>query len=357
MGQVSLRNATMDDAGFLFALVNDLECRKNSLNPDKISFEKHIEWLKKILVSQKKRQYILIENDEPIGQGRLELVEAGCRISYSIIPQRRGCGYGKLLLRLLNKLILEVFPCCVYSYGEVMPYNVASQRVFEELGYEVQVADGFLCYRKKIGQSIVEENDILLGGGVLLLSNNKNSYVLYDWLKSKGEKVYFYSGRLNESQILYLKPSLIISYNYSFLIPESVISLVEGKIINMHISFLPWNKGSDPNFWSFIENTPKGVTIHRLSAGLDQGAILLQKRMFFDEDIETFRSTYEKLNQEIVLLLERYFLEIKNNILIPREQPKGGSYHRKKEFTEFIEGKEFDWDETIQAFKKRYKII
>ncbi|MCL0081308.1 hypothetical protein M1N64_03665 [Peptococcaceae bacterium] len=45
----------------------------------------------------------------------------------------------------------------------------------------------------------------------------------------------------------------------------------QGRAINLHISFLPWNRGADPNFWSFIENAPVGVSIHYLDEGIDTG--------------------------------------------------------------------------------------
>ena len=40
------------------------------------------------------------------------------------------------------------------------------------------------------------------------------------------------------------------------------------------MSFLPYNRGSHPNFWSFVENTPKGVSIHEVSNGIDDGDII-----------------------------------------------------------------------------------
>lgn len=177
---------------------------------------------------------------------------------------------------------------------------------------------------------------------------------MYEWLKSQKEQVYFHSGEMSDEQILFLTPALVISYNYSFLIPENIISLVEDKIINLHISYLPWNKGSDPNFWSFIENTPKGVTIHRLSAELDQGAIILQKEIVFNEKAETFRSSYKKLNKTIVSLFQSCYWDIKEGKIISSTQVEGGSYHRKSDFVDFIKGKVIDWDETIEDFKQRY---
>ena len=164
--------------------------------------------------------------------------------------------------------------------------------------------------------------------------------------------MYFYSGKLEEAQIIWLAPALVVSYNYSFLVPENIISLAEDKMINLHISYLPWNQGSDPNFWSFIDNTPKGVTIHQLSAQLDKGAILLQKELFFDEATETFRSTYEKLNREIVSMLQKNFEEIKNHKILPSPQCGNGSYHKRSDFIRFMRGAAMNWEETIEDFKK-----
>lgn len=187
----------------------------------------------------------------------------------------------------------------------------------------------------------------------MLLSNNRNSYILYTWLKEAGEEVYYYSGGLTQEQILFLNPVLIVSYNYSQLIPENIIQLCEEKIINLHISFLPWNRGSDPNFWSFIENTPKGVTIHKVSSKLDRGDILLQKEIFFDDNLESFQSSYEILNREIVQLFKEHFREIKFRRLCAYSQKGLGSYHKREDFNNFIRGKSFTWTEIIRDFKIR----
>lgn len=57
-------------------------------------------------------------------------------------------------------------------------------------------------------------------------------------------------------------------------------------VLNLHISYLPWNRGANPNFWSFVENTKKGVTIHEIDEKLDKGKILLRKELEFDENRE-----------------------------------------------------------------------
>lgn len=187
----------------------------------------------------------------------------------------------------------------------------------------------------------------------MLLSNNRNSYILYHWLKNRGEQVYLYSGKLTDAQIAFLSPQLVVSYNYIYLVTESIIQMLERRIINLHISYLPWNKGGDPNFWSFVDNTPKGVTIHQLSVSLDKGDILLQKELFFDEKKETFSTTYNILQKEIVMLFVEHFDEIKNNKLVPFPQQGAGSYHRRKDLINFMGGKMVDWNEIIYDFKQK----
>lgn len=85
---------------------------------------------------------------------------------------------------------------------------------------------------------------------------------------------------------------------------------MQGQIFNLHISLLPYNRGASPNFFSFIENTPKGVTIHQIDEGLDTGPILAQKELFFDESKETFASGYEKLILEIQMLFKENWSSI-----------------------------------------------
>lgn len=350
---VSLRPAGWDDAAFLYELANDLACRENSLNPGAIAWEGHLKWLESVLASPDRKLYILLEGAAPIGQGRLEAAGGTCMVSYSIIPERRGAGYGKRLVQLLNNAAVEDFPHCLYTCGKVVKSNAASQKIFEELGYSMEEREDCFYYRRRAEYSTPGLMEKEHPGGVMLLSNNRNSFPLYQRLKEMGERICFHSGKLTEGQVSFLRPRLVVSYNYMHIIPGAVIRQVKGQILNLHISCLPWNRGSDPNLWSFVDNTPKGVTIHKLSEKLDQGDVLLQKELFFDERTETFRSSYEKLNWEAAALFLEHFQELKKGSIRPRPQEGGGSFHRRKDREVLMGGEEMDWDETIYDFKKR----
>lgn len=196
-----------------------------------------------------------------------------------------------------------------------------------------------------------------LGGGILLLSNNRNSYCLYQWLRECNEQVYYYSGELTAGQIQFLSPRLIVSYNYGTMVSERIIQMAEGRMINLHISYLPWNKGSDPNFWSFLEDTPKGVTIHQIDVGLDTGKILFQKECYFDPEKETFRSAYDKLNKEIVKLFKENWGALQRGEYILREQTGKGSYHSRQALQKLRTKINFEWSDPIAEFLKKYRAM
>jgi len=102
---------------------------------------------------------------------------------------------------------------------------------------------------------------------------------------------------LKESQI-----DFVVSFGYRHIIKYDVLNYLRDRIINMHISYLPWNRGADPNLWSFLEDTPKGVTIHFMDEGIDTGDIIAQKELFFDCDHATLATTYAQLQAEMISL-------------------------------------------------------
>lgn len=152
MENIFLRRGIQEDVMFLFKLANDKECKNNSLNPHEITLEEHMKWFKEMLLSNTQRQYILMDGSQSVGQGRLEIIGDSCRISYSIIPERRGQGYGKCLIQLLNQTIPKDFSNCICCFGEVLKKNIASQKIFDELGYTSEEREDYFYYYKYIVQ-------------------------------------------------------------------------------------------------------------------------------------------------------------------------------------------------------------
>lgn len=197
--------------------------------------------------------------------------------------------------------------------------------------------------------------DKLEKGAVLFLSNNENTQDLYDWLCGQETAVYRMENRIDLHMLQDLQPSFVVSFNYRYLIPEEVIEYMKGRIINLHTSYLPYNRGSCPNFFSFLDNTPKGVTIHRMDAGLDTGDILCQRELHFDEEKESFSTTYDRLMAEIKDLFRESWNSIKEGKIVPRKQQGEGTYHRLKELEAIRQKISFDWNMRISDFKQLYQ--
>lgn len=153
---------------------------------------------------------------------------------------------------------------------------------------------------------------------------------LLDYLRSVEDEV------LNTTDPIHLdflnanSPDFIVSYGYRHILKKDVLTRFSDRAVNLHISYLPWNRGADPNFWSFVEDTPKGVTIHYLDERVDTGDIIVQKEVpVFAGD--TLRSNYNKLQEEIRRLFIENWGDIRACRCPRRSQDRGGTFHRVKD--------------------------
>jgi methionyl-tRNA formyltransferase len=151
------------------------------------------------------------------------------------------------------------------------------------------------------------------------------------FLQQNGYSVIEYADPLDINFLEENKFGFAISYRYRHIIKQETIDFLNGKIINLHISYLPWNRGADPNLWSFLEDTPKGVSIHYIDSGIDTGDIIVQRAISFDEHKHTLSSTYDILNQELINLFKKEWELIVKNENSRMKQAKGGSIHKTKD--------------------------
>ena len=190
-------------------------------------------------------------------------------------------------------------------------------------------------------------------GAVLFLTNNSNTDDFYQRLCGCEEKVYRFSNKLTLDIVKELEPSFVISFNYKHIVPADVLDYMKGRIVNLHTSYLPYNKGAAPNFFSFYENTPKGVTIHEMAAGLDEGAILLQKEVPMKAEDETFATSYDKLIEAMSELFFDNWNLMKKGEIVAVKQNGEGTYHTSKELAEIRRKTDFSWDENIARILDR----
>lgn len=148
-----------------------------------------------------------------------------------------------------------------------------------------------------------------------------------DFLSNTEAVVKITEDKLSLETVIEGQFDFLVSYGYRHIIKKEILDLFPRRAINLHISYLPWNRGSDPNFWSVIDDTPKGVTIHLLDEGVDTGPILFQRRAVID-DTHTLKTSYEMLQTMIQLLFIEKWPLIREGNFISRPQ---STYHRSKD--------------------------
>lgn len=63
------------------------------------------------------------------------------------------------------------------------------------------------------------------------------------------------------------------------IISEEIIKTTQLGLLNFHPSLLPWGRGKHPNFWTFVDKTPFGATIHWVNHSIDGGDIAYQSEI------------------------------------------------------------------------------
>lgn len=169
---------------------------------------------------------------------------------------------------------------------------------------------------------------------VVFLGINDAGMRVYEWL-CKQEDVFVHSLITTEQQlecIRNVQPDFIISCGYRHIIPESIIEIPTEGCLNLHSSYLPFNKGANPNVWSIIEETPAGATLHYIDKGIDTGDIVAQQKVQ-TQFSDTGKTLYEKLEDAQVELFKKEWKNIVDgNVTATPQDPNNGTYHRSSDF-------------------------
>lgn len=156
----------------------------------------------------------------------------------------------------------------------------------------------------------------------------------------------------NEAPEMWPEADWVICYGYRRIIKPETIAKYGNRIFNVHLSVLPWNRGADPNFWSWVDDTPKGVTIHQIDEGIDTGLIYSQAIVSL-HDQHTLRSSYDELRR----LAEAHFAvvwpSIRNGVIVPRLAPmcSVGTHHKSADKDSIFAKLPLGWDTPVSELK------
>lgn len=184
---------------------------------------------------------------------------------------------------------------------------------------------------------------------VLFLGYTREQTTLVDELVNSNCEVWHTQEKIQSTEGF----DFVISFGYQHILMKTIIESSKAPIINLHISYLPWNRGAHPNFWSFFDCTPSGVSIHLIDEGVDTGPILYQRYVNFVKEQTTFSLTYKQLILEIESLFRENLPSIIAGNYKPMAQRRQGSYHKVADLPS-----EFScWDSNIQDEVRRIDFL
>ena len=98
-----------------------------------------------------------------------------------------------------------------------------------------------------------------------------------------------------QQAIVRLEPDIGLSVLLGYILAPEFLSRFARGAVNLHLAYLPYNRGSNPNVWSIVERTPAGATLHWMDAGVDTGDIIAQATTDVAADDTGETHSYEKV--------------------------------------------------------------
>jgi len=130
-----------------------------------------------------------------------------------------------------------------------------------------------------------------------------------------------------------LNIDIIILAWWPYILKQPYLSLPNKYTINMHPSFLPYGKGKHPYFWSIIENTKFGVSLHVVNNEIDSGKIIARDLINI-EWVDNGYTLREKSRKKLFLLFKKNFLSIIEDKITFIKNSKNKRVHYSSEIEE-----------------------
>ena len=175
-----------------------------------------------------------------------------------------------------------------------------------------------LCANRRCGYEVLkwlneQGEDVAI---VVLAPRHKRHDAASIWWQAmhQGTKTVVLEWDKDVSQIIQvmdeIKPDILISATFPRLFPEEMFCHPPRGSINLHPSYLPYNRGVCPNIFPFFDHSPAGGTIHYIDSGIDTGDIIAQDK-FDITSIDTGQTVHEKSQDILIDLFKENWDSIK----------------------------------------------
>lgn len=153
------------------------------------------------------------------------------------------------------------------------------------------------------------------------------------------------------------KFDVLVSDRSRYIIPQSVIEMFNGRVCNLHPSFLPYNRGDQPLLWATVEGTPYGVTLHKVNEKFDEGDIISQSRFVLPEWF-SLKLAYQTVRAYMVDLFKTSWTtglvleSLKNPSLLIKNDVENGSTKSRAQGRAAVAKLPHGWETTLGYLNK-----
>jgi methionyl-tRNA formyltransferase len=162
---------------------------------------------------------------------------------------------------------------------------------------------------------------------IVFLGMNPAGEETLEWLRGREEVevLEVINDREGLQKIRDLRPELVVASGFEHIVPKEIIDIPEEGIVNMHPSYLPYNRGSHPYIWPLIDGSPAGVSIHYMNESIDEGPVIARRKVE-KKPGDTAYSLRERLMEEQANLFFESWEKILEGASEEQDLEKG-SYH------------------------------
>ncbi len=179
---------------------------------------------------------------------------------------------------------------------------------------------------------------------VLVVTTEKND--IYRAAESKGVQVQVFESMQQVMEGLQDGCDLGVLAWWPKIVKSPLLDLPTRGFVNTHPSLLPYNRGKHYNFWALVEQAPFGVTLHKVDASVDTGAIIAQQPIPYDW-CDNGGTLYFKAQAAMLDLFQRTYPVLRMGSFESTPQDLGsGSFHHSSEIEK---ASQIDLDRTYSA--------
>jgi Formyl transferase len=202
---------------------------------------------------------------------------------------------------------------------------------------EAQVTTGYFLVSK------------LANGTVLFAGYGRNRTGLHAEIEATGRRVVHVENPIGDLSGF----DSVISFGYRHILSPALLATARRPVVNLHISYLPYNRGAHPAVWALLEKTPLGVTVHEIDRGIDTGPIIVQQRVVLESLDLSFNAVRSLLISKIEALFLRHMPDILDGTYSATPQSGRGTFHNVRDLPTDLASLDINAGEYTQSVKAR----